>query len=280
MSKVNRGSGFLLSLIIPALFIILWWVLAWRVDNPIVLPRVSDVFALLTNPTQNLISMGSLLSNVFVSLIRVLVGYLLAVLMAIPLGILMGYYSLGYDLFNNFLGLFRPIPPLAWVPLVLAWFGVASFATMFGVEEGQLYIWLNNLKLSMIFIIFIGAFFPVLTSTIYGVRSVNKTLIDGTLVLGANSREIFTKVLLPAAAPSIVNGMRTGLGVAWMCLVSAEMLPGSISGVGYLITHAYTIAKTDIVIAGMISIGAVGAVLDSVFRLFENRKFKWQSMTR
>ncbi len=277
MSKVNR---FLLSLIIPALFIILWWVLAWRVDNPIVLPRVSDVFALLTSPTQNLISMGSLLSNVFVSLIRVLVGYLLAVLMAIPLGILMGYYSLGYDLFNNFLGLFRPIPPLAWVPLVLAWFGVASFATMFGVEEGQLYIWLNNLKLSMIFIIFIGAFFPVLTSTIYGVRSVNKTLIDGTLVLGANSREIFTKVLLPAAAPSIVNGMRTGLGVAWMCLVSAEMLPGSISGVGYLITHAYTIAKTDIVIAGMISIGAVGAVLDSVFRLFESRKFKWQSMTR
>jgi NitT/TauT family transport system permease protein len=277
LSKVNR---FLLSLIIPALFIILWWVLAWRVDNPIVLPRVSDVFALLTSPTQNLISMGSLLSNVFVSLIRVLVGYLLAVLMAIPLGILMGYYSLGYDLFNNFLGLFRPIPPLAWVPLVLAWFGVASFATMFGVEEGQLYIWLNNLKLSMIFIIFIGAFFPVLTSTIYGVRSVNKTLIDGTLVLGANSREIFTKVLLPAAAPSIVNGMRTGLGVAWMCLVSAEMLPGSISGVGYLITHAYTIAKTDIVIAGMISIGAVGAVLDSVFRLFESRKFKWQSMTR
>ncbi|MGB4043499.1 MAG: ABC transporter permease subunit, partial [Thermacetogeniaceae bacterium] len=167
-----------------------------------------------------------------------------------------------------------------WVPLVMAWFGVASFATLFGVGEGQLYIWLNNLKLSMVYIIFIGAFFPVVTSTIYGVRSVNKTLIDGTLVLGADSRQIFTKVLLPAAAPSIVNGMRTGLGVAWMCLVAAEMLPGSISGVGYLITHAYTVAQTDIVIAGMISIGAVGALLDGLFRLFENKKFKWQSMAR
>jgi NitT/TauT family transport system permease protein len=254
--------------------------MASRVNNPVVLPSVSQVFALLTHPTQNLISMGSLLSNVIVSLIRVMVGYLLAVLIAIPLGILMGYYSLCYNLFNNFLGLFRPIPPLAWVPLVMAWFGVASFATLFGVGEGQLYIWLNNLKLSMVYIIFIGAFFPVVTSTIYGVRSVNKTLIDGTLVLGADSRQIFTKVLLPAAAPSIVNGMRTGLGVAWMCLVAAEMLPGSISGVGYLITHAYTVAQTDIVIAGMISIGAVGALLDGLFRLFENKKFKWQSMAR
>ena len=280
MSKFNRGNGILVSLIIPALFIILWWTMASRVNNPVVLPSVSQVFALLTHPTQNLISMGSLLSNVIVSLIRVMVGYLLAVLIAIPLGILMGYYFLFYNLFNNFLGLFRPIPPLAWVPLVMAWFGVASFATLFGVGEGQLYIWLNNLKLSMVYIIFIGAFFPVVTSTIYGVRSVNKTLIDGTLVLGADSRQIFTKVLLPAAAPSIVNGMRTGLGVAWMCLVAAEMLPGSISGVGYLITHAYTVAQTDIVIAGMISIGAVGALLDGLFRLFENKKFKWQSMAR
>ncbi|MGB4044390.1 MAG: hypothetical protein WBK18_10940, partial [Thermacetogeniaceae bacterium] len=105
MSKFNRGNGILVSLIIPALFIILWWTMASRVNNPVVLPSVSQVFALLTHPTQNLISMGSLLSNVIVSLIRVMVGYLLAVLIAIPLGILMGYYSLCYNLFNNFLGL-------------------------------------------------------------------------------------------------------------------------------------------------------------------------------
>ena len=234
----------------------------------------------MIRPTENLISMGSLLSNILVSLVRVIVGYVLAVLVAIPLGILMGYFSTVFNLFNGFLGLFRPIPPLAWVPLVLAWFGVASFATLLGVEEGQLYIWLSSLKISMVFIIFIGAFFPILTSSIYGVQSVNKTLVDSALVLGADNQAIFHKILIPAAAPSIVNGMRTGLGVAWMCLVAAEMLPGSISGVGYLITHAYTIAHTDVVIAGMVSIGAVGALLDSIFRILENRKFKWQRLAR
>ena len=132
----------------------------------------------------------------------------------------------------------------------------------------------------MIFIIFIGAFYPILTSSIHGVQNVRSTLLDSARVLGAGEGDIFRKILLPAALPSIVNGMRIGLGVAWMCLVSAEMLPGSLSGVGYLITHAYTLARTDIVIAGMISIGVVGAFLDLFFRLIEERKFVWTRLTR
>ena len=132
----------------------------------------------------------------------------------------------------------------------------------------------------MVFIIFIGGFYPVLTSTIQGVRSVRTTLIDSARVLGAGEMAIFTKVLLPAAAPAIVTGMRMGLGVAWMCLVSAEMLPGSLSGIGYLITHAFTVARTDVVIAGMISIGVVGAAIDFIFRLFEERTFSWQRRSR
>ncbi|HHV16020.1 MAG TPA: ABC transporter permease [Gelria sp.] len=271
---------FAISMLVPLFLFGLWWYMAIQIKNPVILPEVGEVFRLLFNPMTNLISMGSLVSNIIVSLVRVIVGYCLAVLIAIPMGILMGYYSLVYNLLNNFVGLFRPIPPLAWVPLVLAWFGVSSLATLIGLEQGQWYIYLNNVKLSMIFIIFIGAFFPILTSSIYGVHSVNKTLIDSALVLGAEGGEIFRKILLPAAAPSIVNGMRTGLGVAWMCLVAAEMLPGSLSGVGYLITHAYTIARTDIVIAGMISIGLVGALLDYLFRLVEDKKFGWQRLAR
>jgi len=104
--------------------------------------------------------------------------------------------------------------------------------------------------------------------------------LDSARVLGASEWDIFRKILLPASSPSIVNGMRIGLGVAWMCLVSAEMLPGSLSGVGYLITHAYTLARTDIVIAGMISIGVIGAFLDLSFRLVEDRKFVWTRLTR
>ena len=266
----------IITLALPVLLIVLWSFLARQIENEVILPFVDQVARLLLHPTENLISMGSLLENIVVSLVRVLLGYTLAVLIGVPLGIVMGYYGLLYQLFNNFLNLFRPIPPLAWVPLVMAWFGVASLATLLGLEIGQWYIYLHNLKFSMIFIIFIGGFYPILTSSIHGVKNVQKILIDSARVLGARESDVFRKVLLPAAAPAIVNGMRIGLGIAWMCLVSAEMLPGSLSGVGYLITHAYTVARTDIVIAGMLSIGAVGAMLDLIFRLWETRKFSWQ----
>jgi NitT/TauT family transport system permease protein len=276
-SILNRAAW---RLVVPLLFLGFWSILAKYTANEIILPQVTEVFDLLGHPSTNLISMGSLAANVLISLARVLAGYLLAVIIAIPLGIFMGYYGFIFNLLNGFLALFRPIPPLAWVPLVLAWFGVASMATMLGIQFGKWYVYLNNLKLSMIFIIFIGSFYPVLTSSIHGVRNVKRTLLDSARVLGASESSIFLKILLPAAAPSIVTGMRIGLGVGWMCLVSAEMLPGSISGVGYLITHAYTVARTDIVIAGMISIGLIGALLDLVFRAVEEKKFAWQYLTK
>ncbi|WP_434132290.1 ABC transporter permease [Sporomusa sphaeroides] len=266
--------------VLPLLFLGLWQTVAVNLANPVILPTVSDVFAILATPNQELLSMGSMVQNIVVSLWRVLAGFVLAVILAVPLGIWMGYSRTIFDLLNYFLGLLRPIPPLAWVPLVLAWFGVASLANVFGVESGEAYLYLRNIKVSMIFIIFIGAFFPVITSTIYGVQSVRNILVDTALVLGAGRRDVFVKILLPAAAPAIVSGMRTGLGVAWMCLVAAEMLPGSVAGVGYLITHAYTVARTDIVIAGMISIGAIGAALDASFRVMADRKFAWQRLAR
>lgn len=273
-------ASFVLPLLVPALFLLAWQWMAVRVGNDIILPRVDQVASILMHPRQELISMGSLIDNVGVSLTRVLAGYFLAVVLAIPLGVAMGYHPTFGRLLNGFLGLFRSIPPLAWVPLVLAWFGVASLASVFSVPIGKLYIYLHNIKLSMLFIIFIGGFYPILTSAIHGVQMVPNTLLDSARVLGATRSHIFFKVLLPAAAPSIVNGLRIGLGVAWMCLVSAEMLPGSLSGVGYLITHAYTVAQTDIVVAGMVSIGVIGAALDLGFRLLEERKFKWKKLSR
>jgi len=267
-------------LLVPFVFIALWGFIARHLANDVILPDVGQVAKLFMKPTESLISMGSLTTNVAVSLVRVLAGYMLAVCIGVPLGIIMGYYGTVFKLLNGFLAMFRPIPPLAWVPLVLAWFGVASLATLFHIDRGTAYIYLSNLKFSMIFIIFIGAFYPILTSSIHGVMGVRNIFLDSARVLGANHWDIFRKILLPGASPSIVNGMRIGLGVAWMCLVSAEMLPGSLSGVGYLITHAYTLARTDIVIAGMISIGMIGAFLDLFFRIIENRKFVWTRLTR
>lgn len=261
-------------------FLVFWSWAASAIGNSVILPTVGEVAKLLFRPGDDLLSMGSLITNIGVSLLRVLLGYCVAVLIAIPLGIAMGYCSIAHAMFGDFLNIFRPIPPLAWVPLVMAWFGIASLADLFGVDRGQWFIYLNNFKYSMIFIIFIGAFYPVLTSSIHGVRNVNRVFIDTARVLGASQADIFRKILLPAALPSMVNGMRIGLGVAWMCLVSAEMLPGSISGVGYLITHAYTMASTDIVVAGMAGIGLTGALMDWLFRRVERRCFSWQRLAR
>lgn len=266
--------------LVPLLFFAVWECTARVVDNDLILPPLSQIAALLVRPGENVISMGSLTGNIGVSLVRVLCGYALAALVGVPLGVAMGYYAGLHRLLNTFLGMFRPIPPLAWVPLVLAWFGVASLATLADLPRGQLYHYFNNLKLSMLFIIFIGAFFPILTSAVHGVRTVSRTLIDSARVLGASESDIFLKILMPAAAPAIVNGLRIGLGVAWMCLVSAEMLPGSLSGVGYLITHAYTVGRTDVVIAGMISISVIGALLDFTFQWFEKRNYAWKQLSR
>ena len=274
----TRALSITVPMMAPALLAVIWVILAQRIGNQVILPGIEQVGDILRHPTQDLISMGSLAANVLVSLVRVVLGYAFAAMVAIPLGVIMGYYGFIFKFFNGFLNLFRPIPPLAWVPLVMAWFGISSLATISGVETGHLFIYLDNIKFAMLFIIFIGAFYPILTSTIHGVRNVNATLIDSARVLGASESQIFRKVLLPAAMPSIITGMRIGLGIAWMCLVSAEMLPGSLSGIGYMITHAFTLASTDIVIAGMISIGIVGALMDMVFRHIERKNFSWRRL--
>ncbi len=264
----------------PLLVLVIWQYAALKLENEVVLPTVPQVWRRFMHPNEDILRLGSMMQNLGMSTMRVLCGYFAGLALALPLGILMGHYR-GV---NRFMGalveMLRPMPPLAWIPLILAWFGVASFATVLGIEEGEWYVFFNNIKFSMLIIIFIGAFFPILLNTIHGVSSVRTTLVDSARVLGASERDIFMKILLPAAAPSIVTGMRLGLGVAWMCLVAAEMMPGSISGIGYVITHAYTVARTDIVIAGMISIGAMGLAIDAAFRRFEEKCFAWQRLSR
>lgn len=265
------------SIIGPTIILILWIYGARAIDNKLILPSLNSVTKHFFMPTKNMIGLGSLFVNILISLIRVTLGYIIALLFALPIGILMGYNKMTDQVINPILALFRPIPPVAWVPLILAWFGVGSLATILGLKQGMWYIYLHNFKISMTFIIFLGAFYPIVTSSIHGITQVPKTLIESARVLGASEADIFFKILIPAATPTILNGMRTGLGSAWTSLVSAEMLPGSISGLGYLITHAYELAKIDIVMTGMISIGLIGSLLDNSIRFIERKKFIWQN---
>lgn len=273
---VKERNNWIKSILLPLLFLAFWEWQAHSIDNIVILPTLGEVISILIRPFDDLLKMGSMMDSVGISLVRVLIAYGTAILFAVPLGMFIGYYSWARQYLSFFFNLFKPIAPLAWVPLVLAWFGVSSLGTIFQPTDLHVYSYFHNIKISMLFIISIGAFFPILTNTVFGVSTVRETLIDAAKTLGASNKDLFIKVLLPASMPSIVTGLKTGLGIAWMCLVSAEMLPGSMAGVGYLITHAYSIARTDVVIAGMIAISAIGALIDRIFIVIEARFFGWK----
>lgn len=278
MSKKSRDI--VIPFILPVLLVVVWSVASRQIDNPAILPSLGRVGYNFRHAMDSFIGLGSIPRNIGYSLVRVILGYCCAVIVALPLGLLMGYIKPICDLFETFINLFKPIPPLAWQPLVLGWFGISSLAVVFGLNFGMEFVFWDNFKLSMIFLIALGSFFPIVGNTVFGVKNVRKTLVESAKVLGASEKDIFLKVLLPGAAPTIINGLRMGLATAWGCLVGAEMLPGSLSGVGYLITHAYELARIDLVITGMICIGFVGWALDSIFRVISAKYFSWESKTK
>jgi len=248
------------KIIMPVIALIFWEILAIWLNNPVVLPPVEDVIKVLMNPQITILGTGTLVENTLVSIKRVLSGFIIAGIVGIPLGIFMGYFSTVMDLFDIIIELLRPIPPLAWVPLALAWFGIG--------------------ETSMLYIIFIGAFFPILLNTIAGVRGVPKILIETAQTLGAKEKDILLKIIIPASSPHILTGLRIGAGIAWMCVVAAEMLPGSSAGLGYLIMYAYSLSRMDVVVASMIIIGIIGLTLDRGLRYIEDRYFKWRYLIK
>lgn len=270
----------LMSLILPVLFLLLWNYYANKIGNNAILPTVGKVLGNFLHAFDNFIGLGSIPRNIGYSIVRVLLGYIIGAAIAFPLGLTMGYFKTFRKLCENFISLFRPIPSIAWQPLVLGWFGVSSIARMLNLPYGASFAIMDNFKFSMIFLIALGAFFPIFGNILFGVNNVRKVLVESVKVLGASQIDIFFHVLIPAAGPTIVQGMRMGLTASWVCLVSAEMLPGSMSGVGYLITHAYELARMDLVITGMICIGVIGALLDGIFRIIISRHFLWENKVK
>lgn len=268
-------QAFCLPACIPLLVLAAWQYAAPRINNDMILPTPASVAAILLHPTEPLLAMGSIATSLVMSFARVSVGFLVGAALGIVFGLLLGRFRLLDRLFGLFFELFRPIPSLAWVPLLLAWFGMASLAGLVGIESGAWYPYVDNLKLSMLVILILGGFFPTFTGTYQGVRSVPAPLIETARVLGASERDIFCKILWPGAAPAMFNGLRIGVTLDWCHLVAAEMLPGSTSGMGYLIFDAQSLGRMDIVIAGMILIGVTGALLDGACQLFARKKLNW-----
>ena len=201
---------------------------------------------------------GFLLPNhILHSLLRVGLGFALAALLGIPLGLLIGWSGRIRIMVSPVIEMIRPIPPLAWIPIAILWFGI-------GMKSAA-------------FIIFLGAFFPIVLNTISGALSINPIFFEAMRTLNATPADIFFKVVVPGSTPSIFVGLRIGVGIGWMTLVAAEFTGvKSGYGLGYMIMTARDIQRPDEIIAGMLVIGVIGLLINHVLKILEKKIIRWQ----
>jgi ABC-type nitrate/sulfonate/bicarbonate transport system permease component len=191
------------------------------------------------------------------SLYRVALGFGLAALLGIPMGLLMGWSGRIRRLVSPLIEVVRPVPPLAWIPIAILWFGI-------GIKSAA-------------FIIFLGAFFPILLNTVSGVVSINPIFLEAARTLNAKEKHVFFKVLFPGSIPSIFVGMRIGVGIGWMTLVAAEFTGVKEGyGLGYMIMTARDIQRADEILAGMLVIGVIGLLINAGLRACESKIIRWQ----
>jgi NitT/TauT family transport system permease protein len=239
------------SVLVPVVVLALWEALSRAgVFSPLVLPAPSRVVARWWDYAAS----GEMLQDVVGSLTRVLGGFAIGAGLALPLGLLMGAKDWVHDLLNPLLQVLRPIPPIAFIPLAILWFGLGDPPALF--------------------LIALGAFFPVLVNTIAGVRNVDAIHVRAARNLGASEWTIFRRVILPSSMPYVLSGMRIGIGVAFIVVIVAEMTAVN-RGLGYRILEAREYFWSDKIIAGMITIGLIGLAIDAVMGRVSARLLRW-----
>jgi NitT/TauT family transport system permease protein len=240
------------SIVVIAVVVAIWWAVVVATRSAI-FPTPWAVVA----GTLELARDGTLWEHIGASLMRVGAGFGLAVALAIPLGLWMGWVHGAFVTLNPLFQILRPISPIAWIPIAILWFGVGNA--------------------SPIFLIFIASVFPMIVQTTVGVHTIEKRFLRAAENFGVSRSKLFLKVVFPATLPQIIVGMRIGLGVAWLVVVAAEMIALR-SGLGYLIIDSRNAGnRYDLVIAGMIIIGLIGLMLDGFMRLLESMKVvRWR----
>ncbi len=239
-----------IPLILPICIIIFWYLITeglgivdlYKLPGPITVCQAAWI----------LILNGKLLTNTVDTLVKVFAGLIAAAVVAIPLGILLGWYKTLEDFASLVISVLRPIPPVAWIPFSILWFGIGMFPA--------------------VFIIFMGCVFPILIYTLDGVKRTDKVLIESAQTLGAGDRDVLKRIMIPSAVPYVVSGLRVGMGIALMCTISAEMV-GSGSGLGYMILTATSLFDPGTTVVGMLVIGLIGIVFDLIFTKVQKRIF-------
>jgi NitT/TauT family transport system permease protein len=247
----DRWLG-VLAIIAALLF---WQAMATLVvKNPFILPSPVDVI----NAFLDLLKGNTLLKDIGVSLLHFGIGLGSALIIGIPIGMVMGYYR-GVDAFlDPLIEIIRPIPPLAWIPFAIVWFGLTNASAGF--------------------LIFIGAVFPILINTYAGFRSIPRIFVEAGKMLGCSrDRDLIRYIAFPSSIPQIAAGIRIASGVGWMCLVAAELFGVSKYGLGQKLWHFYNLHQMDKVVVYMLLLGTIGLLLDWLFRYYIDHHFlRWR----
>jgi NitT/TauT family transport system permease protein len=267
-SSTNQWKSFGTGLIVPTILIALWqFVTSQGWVNPQILPSpwaVAKKWVEYALPLEaydpasmsyfGWIFSGELIRDTMGSMYRVLVGFVIGAGLALPLGLAMGANQRVYAWMNPMLQVLRPIPPIAYIPLSILWFGLGNPPA--------------------IFLISLGAFFPILMNTVAGVRQVDSIYIRAARNLGANQATMFMRVMLPAAVPYILSGVRIGIGTAFIVVIVSEMIAVN-NGLGFRILEAREYFWSDKIIAGMFSIGLLGLAIDIAMNKLNNYLLRW-----
>lgn len=244
--------GLLTSVLFPVILLAVWQLVsALNIFPPMIIPSLKSVAINLVDQ----INSGILLSDLSVSLSRVLRGYFFGCIIGLSFGILMGISVFANKFFSGIFDGIRQIPGLAWLPIIILWFGVGD--------------------VSKIVLIAKGAFFPVLLNTIDGIRNTDKGYLEVARLYGIKKPDLIRKVYFPSAVPFVFVGLRLGVGMAWMSVVAAEMLASS-EGLGYRISNAQQLMRSSELIVDMLIIGIVGWALDLILRLLSKHALKWK----
>ena len=239
-----KGQRVILPLLVGALFLTFWHVVV-KVSKSDIFPTPWQVMLGLVELAQQ----GVLVKYIVASLFRVTWGFLLAIAIGVPAGLLLGWYQPAAAAFNPMIQIFRPISPIAWIPVAILWFGVTDVAP--------------------VFLIFLASVFPITVSSMAAVQNMQPVYVRAARNFGLNNMQLFQKVIFPACLPQILTGLRIALGIAWLVVVAAEMIAVN-SGLGYLIIDARNAGKRyDLVVAGMVMIGLIGLALDAAVRRLE-----------
>jgi taurine transport system permease protein len=250
-SKLGKGKALAISLLSVFIFVAIWeTVCRMGLVEPLFMPAPSKILW----RAEKMIAAGTLFEHALASARRVMVGFMVSSLVAIPVGIFIGSSKILKAIFDPFISLLRPLPSMSWIPLSLLWLGIT---------ETQKYS-----------IVFMGSFAPSLLYIIEATKNIDPLLIRAARNLGASKMDVMREVILPGALPQIIAGLKVMLGIAWTCIISAELVAAR-EGLGFMIMNGKEYFQTDTVMLGMVLISLTVMIIDVVFRKFEGRLLPW-----